>query len=49
MIGGIGIGNIAIVLFVFILLYGGKKLPGLGVGIGKAIKNFKKETKDSAA
>jgi Sec-independent protein translocase protein TatA len=24
----------------------GNKLPGLGKGIGKAIRNFKKETKD---
>jgi TatA/E family protein of Tat protein translocase len=30
-------------LFVIIVLFGGRKLPELGAGIGKAIKNFKKE------
>ncbi len=43
---GFGIGKILLVLFVIILLFGGRKLPELGAGIGKAIKNFKKETKD---
>ena len=40
---GLGIGKILLVLFVIILLFGGRKLPELGAGIGKAIKNFKKE------
>jgi sec-independent protein translocase protein TatA len=42
---GFGIGKILMVLFVIILLFGGRKLPELGAGIGKAIKNFKKESK----
>lgn len=48
MIGTIGIGKIVVVVFVLVLLFGGRKLPSLGAGIGKAIKNFKKETKDIA-
>jgi sec-independent protein translocase protein TatA len=46
---GFGIGKILLVLFVIILLFGGRKLPELGAGIGKAIKNFKKESKDFLA
>ncbi|MEN6441131.1 MAG: twin-arginine translocase TatA/TatE family subunit [Syntrophobacter sp.] len=48
MIGSLGIGKIVVILFVLVLLFGGRKLPGLGAGIGKAIRNFKKETKDMA-
>jgi len=40
---GFGTGKVLLVLFVIILLFGGRKLPELGAGIGKAIKNFKKE------
>jgi sec-independent protein translocase protein TatA len=43
---GLGIGKVLLVLFVIILLFGGRKLPELGAGIGKAIKNFKKESKN---
>ncbi len=43
---GFGIGKILVILFVIILLFGGRKLPELGAGIGKAIANFKKESKD---
>ncbi len=43
---GFGIGKILVILFVIILLFGGRKLPELGSGLGKAIKNFKKESKD---
>jgi sec-independent protein translocase protein TatA len=40
---GFGIGKVLLILFVIILLFGARKLPELGAGIGKAIKNFKKE------
>ncbi len=46
MIGSLGIGKILLILLVIVLLFGGRKLPELGAGIGKAIKNFKKESKD---
>jgi len=42
---GFGIGKVLLVLFVILLLFGGRKLPELGAGIGKAIKNFKKNTR----
>jgi sec-independent protein translocase protein TatA len=44
MIGSLGIGKIVVVVFVIVVLFAGRKLPGLGAGLGKAIKNFKKET-----
>ncbi|MDL2307083.1 twin-arginine translocase TatA/TatE family subunit [Desulfovibrio sp. OttesenSCG-928-C06] len=34
--------QILIVLLVVVVLFGAKKLPEIGGGLGKAIKNFKK-------
>lgn len=34
--------ELIIILLVFILLFGAKKLPDLGSSVGKSIKNFKK-------
>ena len=39
-----GFGKVAIILLVILLLFG-RKLPELGAGIGKMIKNFKEESK----
>lgn len=36
--------EIVIVIVVFILLFGAKKLPELARGVGKSIKEFKKAT-----
>lgn len=40
--GGLSIWHWIIVLVVVILLFGTKKLPGLGSDVGKAIRGFKK-------
>jgi len=37
--------EIALIVFVVILLFGAKKIPDLATGLGKGIKNFKKEMK----
>ena len=42
----IGPWQIIIILFVVLLLFGGKKIPELMSGFGKGIKEFKKATKD---
>ncbi|MBI3582559.1 MAG: twin-arginine translocase TatA/TatE family subunit [Nitrospinae bacterium] len=42
---GMGITELIIILFVLILIFGIGKLPEIGGGIGKAIKNFKKSLK----
>ena len=36
--------EITIVIVIFILLFGAKKLPELARGVGKSIKEFKKAT-----
>lgn len=36
-----------IVLFIVILLFGTKRLPELGAGLGKAIRNFKKSYREN--
>lgn len=45
MFSGIGSTELLIVLAIVVLLFGGKKLPEIGSGIGKAIRNFKQSTK----
>ena len=42
----IGPWQIIIILFVVLLLFGGKKIPELRSGFGKGIKEFKKATKE---
>jgi len=42
----IGPWQIIIILFVVVLLFGGKKIPELMSGFGKGIKEFKKATKE---
>ncbi len=44
MIGGIGVTELIIILVIVIIIFGARRLPELGSGIGKAIKNFKKAT-----
>lgn len=38
----IGGPELVVVLLIFVLLFGAKKLPELGSSVGKSIKNFKK-------
>ena len=38
---GLGIGEAVIILFVVVLLFGGKKLPALGKALGQSITSFK--------
>lgn len=40
-IGGIGTSEILLILFVMLLLFGGKKLPELMRGMGRGIREFK--------
>lgn len=41
MFGTLGIWEILGILLVIALLFGGKKLPELGKGLGEGIRNFK--------
>ncbi|OSS41123.1 Twin-arginine translocation protein TatA [Desulfurella amilsii] len=38
--------HIMVVVLIFALIFGAKKLPEIGSGIGKGIKNFKESLKE---
>lgn len=44
--GRIGLPEIIIVCLVIVFLFGAKKLPELAQSIGKALKEFRKASKD---
>ena len=46
MFGQLGIPELMIILFIIILIFGANRLPDIGRGIGKGIKNFKDATKE---
>jgi sec-independent protein translocase protein TatA len=46
MIGGIGMPELIIILVIVLIIFGAGKLPEIGAGLGKGIKNFKKATND---
>jgi sec-independent protein translocase protein TatA len=46
--GRIGLPELAIILVIVVLIFGANRLPELGRGIGKGIKNFKEGMKDGA-
>ncbi len=46
MIGGLGMPELIIILVIILIIFGAGKLPEIGAGLGKGIKNFKKATKD---
>lgn len=41
---GFGFQELIIVLVIALVIFGGKKLPELGSGLGKAIREFKRGT-----
>lgn len=38
---GLGLPEVALILGILVLIFGAKRLPEIGSGMGKAIKNFK--------
>jgi len=44
--GPIGIPELVVILFIVVLIFGASRLPELGKGLGKGIKNFKEATRD---
>ena len=43
---GFGIGEILVVLVIVLIIFGAGKLPELGEGLGKGIRNFRKATSE---
>jgi sec-independent protein translocase protein TatA len=41
MLRSIGLPELLVILVVFVLLFGGKKIPEMAKGLGEGIKNFK--------
>lgn len=39
---GMGFGELVLILIIVVVVFGSTKLPQLGDGLGKAIKNFKR-------
>jgi sec-independent protein translocase protein TatA len=46
LIGTLGIPELLIILAIIILIFGANRLPEIGRGIGKGIKNFKDSTRE---
>ena len=44
---GIGMPELIIILVIILIIFGAGKLPEIGAGMGKAIRNFKGATKES--
>ncbi|MFO7963277.1 MAG: twin-arginine translocase TatA/TatE family subunit [Desulfobacterales bacterium] len=43
---GIGMPELIIILVIILIIFGAGKLPEIGAGMGKAIRNFKKATSE---
>ena len=46
MFGSLGIWEILVIFLIVMLLFGSRKLPEIGRGLGKAITNFKRSVKE---
>ena len=44
---GIGFPELLVILLICLILFGANRLPELGKGIGRGIKNFKDASKDN--
>ncbi len=44
---GLGMPELLIIMVIFLIIFGAGKLPEIGAGMGKAIKNFKGATSEN--
>lgn len=40
--GGLGLGELVVILLIVLVIFGAGKLPQIGDALGKSIRNFKK-------
>jgi sec-independent protein translocase protein TatA len=45
--GSLGLPEILVILLIVILIFGASRLPEIGRGIGKGIRNFKESVRDN--
>lgn len=45
--GRLGLPELIVILLIVFVIFGASRLPGLGRGIGSAIKNFKEGLKEN--
>jgi sec-independent protein translocase protein TatA len=45
--GRLGLPELIVILLIVFVIFGASRLPGLGRGIGSAIKNFKEGMKEN--
>jgi sec-independent protein translocase protein TatA len=41
---GLGVTELVIILVIVVVLFGARRLPEIGKGVGEAIRNFRKST-----
>lgn len=46
MFGGLGMWELLIILVIVLVIFGANKLPEIGGGMGRAIRNFRKATSE---
>jgi sec-independent protein translocase protein TatA len=46
MFGSLGVWEILLIFGIIMLIFGSRKLPEIGRGLGKAITNFKRSVKE---
>jgi len=45
---GLGIPELLLILLIVVIVFGASRLPQIGEGLGKGIKNFRKAVQDEA-
>ena len=48
-LGGLGIGELILILVIVLIIFGAGKLPQIGDVLGKGIRNFRKESRNPDA
>jgi sec-independent protein translocase protein TatA len=43
---GLGIGELLVILVIVLIIFGAGKLPEIGEGLGRGIRNFRKTVKE---